>query len=49
MDEGSFLRRIGEETWEAGRPQDTRRVFEAVALGEDLPDFLTEIAYELLP
>jgi malate synthase len=40
---------VGEETWEAGRPDDTRRVFEAVALGDDFPDFLTEIAYELLP
>ncbi|MBS1860610.1 MAG: malate synthase A [Actinobacteria bacterium] len=39
---------VGEETWEAGRPEETRRVFEAVALGEDFPDFLTEIAYELL-
>jgi len=40
---------VGEETWAAGRPEETRRVFEAVALGEDFPDFLTEIAYELLP
>ena len=39
---------VGDETWEAGRPDDTRRVFEAVALGDDFPDFLTEVAYELL-
>jgi len=39
---------VGEETWEAGRPDDTRRVFEAVALAEDFPDFLTLPAYELL-
>jgi malate synthase len=39
---------VGEETWEAGRPQDTHQVFEAVALGEELLDFLTEIAYERL-
>jgi malate synthase len=39
---------VGDETWEAGRPEDTRRVFEAVALGDDFPDFLTEMAYELL-
>ncbi len=39
---------VGEETWAAGRPEETRRVFEAVALGEELPEFLTEIAYELL-
>jgi malate synthase len=39
---------VGEETWEAGRPQDTRRVFEAVALTEPLIEFLTLPAYELL-
>ncbi|HVO53308.1 MAG TPA: malate synthase A [Solirubrobacterales bacterium] len=39
---------VGAETWQAGRPQETRRVFEAVALGDDFPDFLTEVAYELL-
>ncbi len=39
---------VGDETWEAGRPDDTRRVFEAVALADDFPDFLTEMAYELL-
>jgi malate synthase len=39
---------VGEDTWEAGRPEDTRKVFEAVALGDEFPDFLTEMAYELL-
>jgi malate synthase len=39
---------VGEETWRAGRPDDTRRVFEAVALGDDFPDFLTAVAYPLL-
>jgi malate synthase len=39
---------VGDETWAEGRPDDTRRVFEAVALGDELPEFLTEIAYELL-
>lgn len=39
---------VGEETWAAGRPEETRRVFEEVALGDELPEFLTEIAYELL-
>jgi malate synthase len=39
---------VGEETWRAGRPEETRRVFEEVALGDDFPDFLTEVAYELL-
>ncbi|MGH2940199.1 MAG: hypothetical protein ACRDPE_18985 [Solirubrobacterales bacterium] len=33
---------------EAGRPEETRRVFEEVALGDDFPDFLTEKAYALL-
>jgi malate synthase len=39
---------VGEETWRAGRPEETRRVFEEVALGDDFPDFLTEVAYPLL-
>jgi malate synthase len=39
---------VGDEVWEKGRPEDTRRVFEQVALGEDFPDFLTLPAYELL-
>jgi malate synthase len=39
---------VGEETWEAGRPEETRRIFEAVSLGDEFPDFLTEVAYELL-
>ncbi|MGV1047257.1 MAG: malate synthase A [Solirubrobacterales bacterium] len=38
----------GEETWKAGRPEETRQVFEAVALAEELPDFLTTVAYEFL-
>jgi malate synthase len=36
---------VGEETWAAGRPDDTREVFERVALGEDFPEFLTLVAY----
>jgi malate synthase len=39
---------VGEETWQAGRPEETRQIFEAVALGDAFPDFLTEIAYEFL-
>jgi malate synthase len=39
---------VGEETWQAGRPEETRRIFEAVALDQDLPEFLTEVAYPLL-
>jgi len=32
--------------WAAGRPDDTREVFERVALGEDFPEFLTLVAYD---
>ena len=39
---------VGEEVWAAGRPDETRAVFERIALQEDLPDFMTEVAYELL-
>ncbi len=39
---------VGDEVWEEGRPDDTRAVFERVALGEDFPAFLTLIAYELI-
>jgi malate synthase len=39
---------VDEDVWEAGRPDDTREIFEAVALGDDFPEFLTLIAYERL-
>ena len=39
---------VGEETWQRGRPDETRAVFEKVALGADLPPFLTLEAYDLL-
>jgi malate synthase len=39
---------VGEQTWAAGRPDETRALFEQVALGEDFPEFLTLPAYELL-
>jgi malate synthase len=39
---------VGEDTWRAGRPDDTRRVFEQVALGDEFPEFLTLPAYELI-
>lgn len=38
----------GEQTWEAGRPDETREVFEAVALADELPDSLTLVADEYL-
>jgi malate synthase len=39
---------VGDEVWAAGRPQETRQVFESVALTEPLIEFLTLPAYELL-
>jgi malate synthase len=39
---------VGDAVWEKGRPDDTRRVFEQVALGEEFVEFLTLPAYELL-
>ena len=39
---------VGDETWAKGRPDETRRVFEQVALGEEFPEFLTLPAYEML-
>ena len=45
---GRIRAEVGEEVWAAGRPDDTRRVFERIALQEDLPEFMTQVAYELL-
>jgi malate synthase len=39
---------VGDEVWEKGRPKETREVFERVALGKELPDFLTLPAYEYI-
>jgi malate synthase len=39
---------VGDDVWEKGRPEETRRVFEQVALGDEFPEFLTLPAYELL-
>jgi len=39
---------VGEDTWRAGRPEETRAVFERVALSEELVQFLTLEAYEYL-
>jgi malate synthase len=39
---------VGDDVWEKGRPDETRRVFEQVALGEEFPAFLTLPAYELI-
>jgi malate synthase len=39
---------VGDEVWEKGRPEETRQVFERVALGEKFPAFLTLPAYDLI-
>jgi malate synthase len=39
---------VGEETWCAGRPAETREIFEKVALSRELIEFLTLPAYEYL-
>jgi malate synthase len=39
---------VGPETWQAGRPAETRELFELVALAPDLVEFLTIPAYEYL-
>ena len=39
---------VGDEVWEKGRPDETRAVFERVALGDDFPEFLTLTAYDHL-
>jgi malate synthase len=39
---------VGEETWRAGRPDETREIFERVSLSEELEEFLTIPAYEYL-
>jgi malate synthase len=39
---------VGEDTWKAGRPAETREVFERVALAPGLIEFLTLVAYEYL-
>jgi malate synthase len=39
---------VGDEVWQAGRPDDTREIFERVALSEELIEFLTLPAYAYL-
>jgi malate synthase len=45
---GRIRSEVGDEVWEKGRPDETRRVFEQVALGDEFPAFLTLPAYELI-
>jgi malate synthase len=39
---------VGEQTWKAGRPDETREIFERVSLNPELIEFLTLPAYEYL-
>jgi malate synthase len=39
---------VGEATWAAGYPDETRQVLEETALATDLPEFLTLVAYPML-
>jgi malate synthase len=39
---------VGDKVWEAGRPDDTREIFEGVALSPELIEFLTIPAYAYL-
>ncbi len=39
---------VGDETWAAGRPDETRAIFEKVALTEPLAEFLTLEAYNYI-
>ncbi len=39
---------VGEDTWRAGRPGDTREIFQAVSLSDELLEFLTLPAYQYI-
>jgi len=39
---------VGEETWRAGRPAETREIFDRVTLAPELIEFLTLPAYDYL-
>jgi len=39
---------VGDEVWEKGRPDETKKIFEQVALSDEFPDFLTLPAYEYI-
>jgi malate synthase len=40
--------RVGEDIWQAGRPVETREIFDSVALAPQLAEFLTIAAYDYL-
>ncbi len=39
---------VGEDSWRAGRPAETREIFDRVALSPELIEFLTLVAYDYL-
>jgi malate synthase len=39
---------VGDETWQRGRPEETREIFERVGLSDELLEFFTLVAYEFL-
>ena len=41
-------REVGEPTWRAGRPDETRAIFEQVVFADELEDFFTLVAYPYL-
>jgi malate synthase len=45
---GKIREQVGDEVWQAGRPEETREIFERVALSPDLIEFLTLPAYRYL-
>src|SRR3954452_1824013 len=45
---GRIRENVGDEVWNAGRPDETREVFERMCLSDELEDFLTIIAYRHL-
>jgi malate synthase len=48
-EETTKIRRdVGEHVWQAARPEETREIFEGVALSDELIEFLTIPAYEYL-
>ena len=45
---GKIREQVGDEIWQAGRPRETREIFEKVALSPNLIEFLTLPAYRFL-
>jgi malate synthase len=45
---GKIREAVGEQVWREGRPDETREVFERVALSDQLLEFFTLVAYEYL-